>query len=324
MTLSALLHALGRYRVLGVLILALGLAMVFVPDFLNATNVGIGLHRSSTVGLIALGLTVALIAGQIDLSVGATFALAGIVTMLVQPLYGIVPGALAGILAGALCGAFNGVFVVYFRVNALVATLASMLIFRAACHWITDSIPLKGEVDIFFSIGLAPAPGDLLSPRSGLFLVGIVCLHAWLRLMVGGRNLFAVGSSPAAATARGLRTNTILFGSFVFCGFMAGLAGVFQSLETNTGSAVFGAELLLPALAAVIVGGTRLEGGRGSALGTLGGVLALMCLTLAMEFQSIPSFYQQIVTGLVLILLIILDRLTAATLPTAARGSVGP
>ena len=314
-----LLLPLIRYRVLVVLLTALGLAVLFVPDFLSTTTFGLGLHRSSTIGLIAIGLTVALIAGQIDLSVGSVFALAGVVTMLMQPGLGIFQASVIGILVGAFCGAFNGFFVVYFRVNALVATLATMLIFRAASHWITDSTPVKGDVDILFSIQLTQMYAGLFSLRSALFLIGIICLHVWLTRAVSGRNLFAVGSSPTAATASGLRSNWIIFGSFVFCGAMAGLSGVFQSLETNTGSAVFGTELILPAIAAVIVGGTRLEGGRGSALGTLGGVIALMCITIAMEFQSIPSFYQQIVTGLVLILLIVLDRLTATGLPGSRK-----
>lgn len=304
-----LLHAVLRYRVAVILALTLVTAAIFVPGFVSVTTLSLGLDRSSTIGLIAVGLTVLFIAGQIDLSGGAIFALSGIISTILQPSLGIVPAAGVGVLAGAAAGMFNGVLTVGFKINSLVATLATMLIFRSVAHWITASQPVAG-IDIMFSLTLAKVYVEVFTLRSALFLIAILILHFWLTRTVSGRNLFAVGSNATAAEASGISSEKMVFFGFVFAGALAGLAGVLQSLVTNTGSPVFGSELTVSVIAAVVVGGTRLEGGRGSALGTLGGVITIAALTTAMEFQSVPAYVQQVVAGLILILLVVLDRTT--------------
>lgn len=298
---------LVRYRVAVILGLTLLVASLTVPGFLSVTTLSLGLDRSAAIGIIAIGMTVLLIARQIDLSVGSTFALAGITAVMLQPAIGIWPAALAGVLAGAVAGAFNGLLSVVFKVNALVATLATMLIFRSVAHWLTDSQPVPGT-DIMLSLALSKIYFEIFTLRSALFVGAILALHFWLTRTVAGRNLFAVGSNADAAEASGIAPGRTVFLAFVFAGTLAGVAGVLQSLTTNTGSPVFGAELIVTVIAAVVVGGTRIEGGRGSALGTLGGVLTIAALTTAMEFQSVPAYIQQVVAGLILILLVVLDR----------------
>jgi ribose transport system permease protein len=302
-----------RYRVAFILVAALLLAAAFVPGFISPVTLGLGLDRAAAMGLVAVGLTVLLIAGQIDLSAGAIFAVAGIIAVALQPLIGIAAAAAAGVLTGAAAGAFNGLLVVRFGINSLVATLASMLIFRSIAHWLTDSQPVSG-IDIMFSLLIGQTYFQVFTLRSALFLVAVLALHVWLNHSVNGRNLFAVGSNPAAAEASGIRSARVFFWSFVFAGTLASLAGVLQSVSMNTGSPVFGSELTVAAIAAVVVGGTRLEGGRGSALGTLGGILTIAVLTTALEFQSVPAYIQQIILGLILILLVVLDR-TVRTRP---------
>ncbi|WP_372424305.1 ABC transporter permease [Salinarimonas chemoclinalis] len=296
-----------RYRVAIILGLTLACAAVLVPGFTSTSTLSLGLDRAASIGLVAIGLTVLLIAGQIDLSSGAVFALAGIVSVILQPTLGIAPAAVVGILTGMAAGAVNGLLVVGLRVNALVLTLATMLMFRSLAHWITQSQPVTGT-DIMVSLALAQIYLDVFTLRSALFLAAIVLLHWWLTRTIPGRNVFAVGSNRVAAEESGIASGRIIFLGFVFAGTLAGVAGVLQSLITNTGSPVFGSELTVAVIAAVVVGGTRIEGGRGSALGTLGGVLTIGALTVAMEFQSVPSYVQQVVTGLMLILLVVLDR----------------
>lgn len=305
-----------RYRVAFILLATLLLAAIVVPGFVSFVTLGLGLDRAAAMGLVAIGLTVLLICGQIDLSNGAVFALAGIVSVLLQPFVGIGLSVVAGVLAGALAGAVNGLLVVRFGINSLVATLATMLIFRSLAHWLTNSQPVSG-IDIMFSLFVGQIYFSVFTLRSVLFLVAILALHAWLNYSVAGRNLFAVGSNPAAAEASGIRSGRVFFWSFVFAGTLAGIAGVLQSLTMNTGSPVLGSELTVAAIAAVVVGGTRLEGGRGSALGTLGGILTIAALTTALEFQSVPAYIQQIVVGSILILLVVLDR-TVKTRPRRA------
>lgn len=308
---SVVFLSLVRYRVIVILVATLVLAASFVPGFFEGRTLSLGIDRVATMGLLAIGLTVVLIAGQLDLSGGAILALSGIAAIGLQPALGQIPAALVGIAVAMAAGAINGVLVVVLKINSLVATLATMVFFRAVCHLITDSRPVSGT-DPFFGIPLTQPVAGTVSARVLLFLALIVLLHFWLTRSVGGRNLFAVGSNAASATASGVRSNAYLFGAFVFSGMMAGVAGVTFSIASNTGSPVFGDTIVLTAIAAVVIGGTRLEGGVGSALGTLGGLLTLAALTTAMEYQSVPAYVQDIVTGCILLLLILLDRFTFA------------
>ncbi|MBK0418680.1 ABC transporter permease [Leucobacter sp. CSA1] len=303
------LLGLVRYRVVVILVATLVIAASFVPGFFEARTLSLGLDRAATMGLIAIGLTVVLIAGQLDLSGGAILALSSIAAVGLQGQLGQFPAALVGVGVGLAAGCFNALLVAVLRINSLVATLASMLLFRAICHLITDSRPVSGT-DPFFGIPLTQPLVWTLSARVTIFLVLLLLLHLWLTRAVVGRNLFAVGSNAASASASGIRSRWYLFGAFVFSGLMAGIAGVTFGIASNTGSPVFGDTIVLTSIAAVVIGGTRLEGGVGSALGTLGGLLTLAALTTAMEYQSIPAYVQDIVTGAILLLLILLDRLT--------------
>lgn len=300
-------HGLVRNRVVIILAATLIIGASFVPGFLEFRTASLGLDRMATLGLVAIGLTVVLIAGQLDLSGGAILALSGIATIGLQSELGQIPAALVGLCVGVAAGAINGFLVVVLRINSLVATLASMLFFRALCHLITESRPISG-IDPFFGLAVSRPIGGTFTGRTLIFFALIILLHLWLTRSVAGRQLFAVGSNPASAEASGIRSKAYLFGAFVFSGTMAGVAGVIQSLSVNTGSPVFGENIVLIAIAAVVIGGTRLEGGRGSALGTLGGLLTIAALTTAMEYQSVPAYLQDIVTGVILLLLILLDR----------------
>ncbi len=304
---SDALQVLVHNRVIIILLATLIIGASFVPGFLEFRTASLGLDRMATLGLVAIGLTVVLIAGQLDLSGGAILALSGIAAIGLQPELGQVPAALIGALVGVCAGTINGILVVVLRINSLVATLASMLFFRALCHLLTESRPISG-IDPFFGLAVSRPIGGTVTGRTLIFFVLVILLHLWLTRTVAGRHLFAVGSNPASAEASGIRSRAYLFGAFVFSGTMAGVAGVIQSLSVNTGSPVFGENIVLIAIAAVVIGGTRLEGGRGSALGTLGGLLTIAALTTAMEYRSIPAYTQAIVTGVILLLLILLDR----------------
>lgn len=304
---SEVFHALVRNRVVIILIATLTLGATLVPGFLDFRTASLGLDRMATLGLLAIGLTVVLIAGQLDLSGGAILALSGIATIGLQESLGQIPAAFVGLGVGVAAGAVNGFLVVVLRINSLVATLASMLFFRALCHLITESRPISG-IDPLFGLVVSRPIAGTFTGRTLLFFALIILLHLWLTRSVAGRQLFAVGSNPASAEASGIRSRAYLFGAFVFSGTMAGVAGVIQSLSVNTGSPVFGESIVLVAIAAVVIGGTRLEGGRGSAMGTLGGLLTIAALTTAMEYQSVPAYLQDIVTGVILLLLILLDR----------------
>lgn len=304
---KVLLNAVLQNRVLVILLATVILSAALVPGFLELSTFRLSIDRMAAMALVAIGLTVVLLAGQLDLSGGATLALTGIATIALQPALGVAGAAFAGILLGCLVGVLNGVLVVILEINSLVATLASMIFIRGLCHWVTNSRPISGE-DPLSGLWLTRPVAGTLTMRTLIFLVIILILHVWITRTVAGRNLLAVGSNADGAVASGIRAPWYTFSTFVFSGLMAGVAGVIQSLAVNTGSAVFGDRIVLLAIAAVVVGGTRLEGGRGSALGTLGGLLTMAALTTAMEYANAPAYVQDIVTGTMLLLLILLDR----------------
>lgn len=299
-----------QYRVVIILVATFVIASLTVPGFFDFGTISLSMDRGAVVGLVAVGLTALLVAGQIDLSGGAVLALSGVIAIELQDDLGVAAAGVVGVLAGVVAGVVNGMLVVRLHVNSLVATLATMLAIRSLAHLLTGSRPVSGA-DPFLGVAFSRPIAGTFTLSTYLFIITIVALHVWLTRSVSGRNLFAVGSNAQSAIASGVRSDRYLMGAFMFTGATAGLAGVVQSISVNTGSPVFGESTTLMAIAAVVIGGTRLEGGRGSALGTLGGVLTLSALTTAMEFQNVPSYYQQVVTGLVLVLLVLLDALVA-------------
>jgi ribose transport system permease protein len=291
-----------------ILLVTLVLGFVMVPGFMSVRTLAFSLDRASTAGIVAVGMTVVLIAAKIDLSSGSVLALCGIVAIDLQPTLGPWGAVGVAILAGGVAGVLNGFLIVGLGIDSMIATLGTMLAIRSLAHVLTSSQPVTGP-DWEFG---ANVTGNVLGPFSSrviLFLVLIVILQVWLSRTPSGRELYAVGSNSTAARDSGIRTNVYVFGAFILVGLCAGLAGVLLSLNVNTGSPVFGDTIVLASISAVVMGGTRLEGGRGSAWGTLGGVITLGALTTVLEYASVPAYIQQIVTGGILILLIVMDRI---------------
>lgn len=303
---------LVHFRVVVILTATVLLALLFVPGLTDFRTLSLSMDRTAVLGILAVGLTVVLLMGKLDLSVGSILALSGITTIGLQDQLGPMGATIAGVIVGVLCGFLNGFLVVILQINSLVATLASMIFLRALCHYLTDSNPVSGE-DPLFGLIVSRSLGGTFSLRTYVLLAAVLLLFLWLTYTVSGRNLYAVGSNEDGATASGIRSNRYIFGAFVFSGLTSGIAGTMQSLATNTGSPVFGSTIALTAIAAVVIGGTRLEGGRGSALGTLGGILVLAAITTTLEYESVPVYYQDIVTGSILLLLILLDRIASGS-----------
>lgn len=311
-------HYLVQYRLLVMLVAVAVFGGISLPDFLAVHTFQSILDRASTVGFLALALTPLLIAGQIDLSIGSILSLSGLATIYFQPFIGNVPAALVGLGVGVIAGFINAALVVFLKISSLVATLATLLIFASLALLVTNSQPLSSD-DPLFGISLTSQFLAILSPRSALFLLAAVLMFVWLRTTPSGRSLYAVGSNLPAATSAGINANGYLVAAFVISGFFSGAAGVLQSLSTATGSPIAGSVMLIPAITAVVIGGTRLEGGRGSSLATLGGVLALGALTTLLEYNNVPSYTQAVYTGVLLILLITLDRLVDRDEPSTSR-----
>lgn len=298
----------GELRIVPALVLALVAVSVLVPDFLGDQTLGAVLDRSNINGIIALGMAVALIAGQLDLSVGSTLAVSGLVAIGLQEQLGAPLAALAGVAVGAGIGAINGFMVTRLGVNSLVATLASLIFFRSLALTTSSGQPISGiDFDLALLVDRELLPG--VTVRTTIFLLLALVLQLVISGTVVGRNLMAVGGNAHSARAAGVPASGYALAALTFSGACAGLGGVLLALTLNTGSPAVGEQTLIAVLAAVLIGGTRLEGGAGSALGTLAGVLTISVVVTAMEFSNVPAYYQQIVTGSILLAVVVSELL---------------
>ncbi len=309
---NAFLHPTSRIAI--ILAVVAIFAFSAVPKLATVPGVGGVLDRANIIGIVALGLTVCLIAGQIDLSIGANIALSGVVAMSAQPLVGPVGGLFVGIVAGLAIGVINATIVVLLGVPSLIATLATGLAIRSLALTTTNQQPVSGsDIQLALAIDQYVIPG--ITVRTLIWILAALLLGLVLAYARKGRNLLAVGGDPIAAASAGIPAKAYVAGAIVVSGVFGGLAGVLLAAKLNTGSPVVGDELLLTALAAAVIGGTTLTGGRGSALGAVFGVLTVVLAVVSMERANIPSYIQDIVTGSILIAVLLVDRFTRARRP---------
>ena len=259
-------------------------------------------------GIMAAGMTILLISGSFDLSVGSVMAVTGIIIVLTQQ-FGMLASVLLGLGVGTAVGALNGVLVVKGKINAFIVTLGSMIIFRGLGLAITNSQPVKGSIPSFQVLGQGSPLGI---PLPVIYLAAAYAV-VWyvLRYTKFGRNDYAIGGNPLSSRLAGIRVDLYTFLYFVTCSFMAALAGVILTSRVNTGSAVFGDQTPMLVIAAAVLGGTSLFGGKGSVIGTLQGVLILGLIERAMVIFNVDTNYQLLVRGTIIIVVIVIDALTA-------------
>lgn len=265
------------------------------------------LDHQAIQGIMAAGMTILLISGSFDLSVGSVLAMSGIVTIMLQP-YGMFVSILGGLITSLIIGAINGFLVVKGKINAFIATLGTFIIFRGLGLGLTHG-PIKGTIDNFPKI----AQGSLLGIPNSIYFLIIVYVIVWyiLKYTKFGRNDYAIGSNPLSAKTAGINVNLNTFFYFVACSFAAGLAGVLLSSKVNTGNAVFGDNVPMLVIAAAVLGGTSLFGGRGGVVGTIQGVIILGLIERAMVIFNVDTNYQLLVRGSILLFVIITDAVTS-------------
>jgi ribose transport system permease protein len=279
------------------------------PFFWTATNwLNIG-QTVATVGIVAIGMTLVIISGGIDLSVGSVAALTSVTTTLLWTGAGL-PLWLAVILAvacGMLAGAANGLLITRLKINPLITTLATFSIVRGLAFVISNGQTNQINNDAFKFLGRGALGGI---PFSLLLMLALYLLFWYLlRSTHFGRSIFAIGGSPEAARLGGIPINRNLLLVYVISGFLAALVGILISSQLAQSAPRAAVGLELSAIAAVVLGGTSLAGGKGSLLGTLLGVLLLRILDNGLILLNVSSFYQEVASGLVLLLAVGFDQL---------------
>jgi rhamnose transport system permease protein len=261
--------------------------------------------------LLAIGQMVVIVTRNVDLSVGSILGVTAYVTgkiFIANPETNVALVFLAGLLVGAALGAVNGLLVAFFRVPALVITLGTMYIYRGVLtNRIGNDRIVAGDIPANFEkLGTQQVLTIPLLTIIGLVVLAIVGYY--LHTARGGRELYAIGSDPDAARLYGLNVGMRVFGAFVLCGALAGLAGVFHMARYATAFAGTGRDLELASVAAVVIGGVAIFGGSGTVWGAALGAFLLVTINRALPILGISDFWQGAVVGALIIGSIVLDR----------------
>lgn len=282
-------------------------------SFADPNNIETILRQTAIVGIAALGMTMVIMSGGIDLSVGAIIALTTVVVAaLLQAGFAPAGAALLGIVAAVLCGALNGLLVTQLRVVPFIVTLGTMLVVRGAAKGFAHDQKIDAPKSWLNEL-LARLPAErewqLVPPGVWLllvlaFVVGGVILYTRL-----GRHLVAVGSNEQAARLCGISVTRVKFTVYVMGGFFAGLAGLLQFSRLTVGDPTGAMGLELNIIAAVVIGGGSLAGGEGSVLGCLVGALIMQVIQSGCSQMGWSNWVQEIVTGVIIVIAVALDRL---------------
>lgn len=304
--LSEYISKLGPLLALIALVIAV---TVLNPSFLSPSNLLNLLRQVAANGFIAFGMTFVILTGGIDLSVGSTLALSSALTAgLMANGVSSVLAILIGLLSGSILGALNGLLIAKGKMAPFIATLATMTIYRGATLVYTNGNPITGLGDSFFFSFLGR--GYLFGIPFPVVLMFVIYFVLFLLLHKTsfGRKTYAIGGNEKAAFVAGVKIDKVKMVIYSISGLMASISGMIITSRLNSAQPTAGQSYEMDAIAAVVLGGTSLSGGRGRLFGTLIGALIIGTLNNGLNLLGVSSFYQQIVKGIVIVIAVLLDR----------------
>jgi L-arabinose transport system permease protein len=320
-TANALLRRLSGAGPIVLLALLFASLAVLVPDFMGVRNLKGLILSVSLVGMIAATMMFVLALREVDLSVGSIVALAGVLCAEVITSSGSVwLGIGAGLAAGALVGLFNGVVIARFKVNSLIATLATMEIVRGLAFLASGGEAVSISREQFYVLGSGTFLGVGFPVWITILCLGL--LGVVLNATVFGKNVLAIGGNPEAARLAGVPVDRVRITVFALQGLVAGLAGIVLAARITSGQPNTSQGLELAVISACVLGGVSLSGGVASIFGVIVGVLIMGAAQNALNLLDVPTFYQYVVRGGILLLAVIVDQLRQrARRPAAAKAA---
>lgn len=300
-------HFFKEYGIVIALLLIIGLLSIISPSFLTFNNIMNVLRQVSINGLLAIGATFVILTRGIDLSVGSILAFSGVVTAsLVQG--GAYPdwiAILAGLFAGLMLGLVNGIVVAKWYVAPFIVTLGMMSAARGLTFVYSDGRPIPGLSESFKWIG----GGTLIGVPVPVWVLLFVFALSWFVLYRTriGRYVYAVGGNEESALISGVNVKRVKIIVYSISGLLAGLAGIILTSRVTSGLPQAGSSYELDAIAAVVIGGTSLAGGKGRLWGTMIGVLLIGVINNGLDLLNVSSYYQLIVKGLVIVVAVLID-----------------
>ncbi|XBS71779.1 ABC transporter permease [Acerihabitans sp. KWT182] len=284
--------------------------MLIVANFLsdrfyspeNITNV---LRQSVPLGLAAIGMLFVILTGGIDLSVGSIMALVSVAVALLIPEIGVMPAIVAGVGIATIVGAAAGCLVTFFNIAPFISTLAMMTIARGLALIVSKGQPVFIDDVSYVNFGTGYLLGLPLPVY--VFIAFALIAHFVYRYTVFGRLVISIGSNETATRFAGVRVDWYKFAVYALSGLACGLAGVLASTRTGVGSPVMSIGFELDVIAAVVVGGASLAGGKGTVVNTIIGVLILSIISNLMNLMNISGYNQQVVKGAIIIIAVMLE-----------------
>jgi rhamnose transport system permease protein len=286
------------------------LVALIAPNFFSAANLRDLALSNAAVLIVAVGMTLVILAGQIDISVGSQFAVCSVAAGLLAKTGLAMPSVVVAlILLGGLLGAINGALVAWLRIPAIVVTLATMVTWRDGLRWLTEGAWVQGLPASFQWFGLGQVAGQWLIVVGALALWGA---GAWcLGKLAAGRAVYAVGCDEEAARLAGIQPSRVAFGVFALLGALTGLAALLNAIRFAEIPSNAGMGLELKAIAAVVVGGTAITGGRGTLAGTLVGVALLGTIGTALTFAGVNPFWEKAIQGAIILAAVCVEMVWA-------------
>jgi ribose transport system permease protein len=305
------LNRLGPLLGLVLVIVVFSILMKTPERFLSPNNLRIVLSQTVIVAIGAIGMTMIIISGGIDLAVGSTIALTGVITALaIHAGYSPTLALASGILVGGVVGVVNGIVITRLKVVPFIATLGMLGVGRGTAKWVAGEQTVN-MADTWLNQLLVMFPNPpwlLVAPGVWISIILAVLAAIVLRNTVFGRRVFALGSNEAAARACGIATDRLKIWIYGLAGLLFGLAGVMQMSRLRQGDPTVAAGAELDIIAAVVIGGGSLNGGEGSILGSIIGALIMAFLRNGCQQIGWPNYIQEIIIGTIIVVAVAIDR----------------
>jgi ribose/xylose/arabinose/galactoside ABC-type transport system permease subunit len=282
-------------------------ALLYPEQFGTLRNFENIARQGATLVVVAVGQSFALIVGGFDISVGSVMGLASTVGALVMIEQGTLAGVLAGLGAGLGAGAVNGLLVARLGVTPFVATLGMLAFARGLANYISDGASVSGLPEAFIRFGggsWGPIPATV-----GIATIVLVVAAMVLYLTRSGLHLYGVGGSREASALSGIKVRRVEFTAYVVCGLLAGVGGMMLASRVSVGQAGLGQGFELMSIATAVIGGVAIGGGVGRLSGVVLGVALISVLSTGLNIAQVSEFIQQMITGAVLVLAVLIDRL---------------
>ncbi len=281
---------------------------IISPPFRSVNNILSVAKNFSAYAIAGIGVTMVIITGGIDLSIGSIFGFAGVIASMAMVNLGLptVPAIIVGLAAGAALGLTNGLFIVKLNLPPFIATLGMLSIVRSLCYIITEGYPVTGIGREFLFLG----QGYIFGVPTPVWMMVIIAIifAVFLNKTVTGRRIYALGGNEEATRISGVNTNSLKILVYSLGGLLSGFAGIITASKLGIGQPTAGNGYELDAIAAVVIGGASLSGGAGTVIGTIIGAAIMGILRNALVLLSIKSHWQQFIIGCVIIIAVTLDQ----------------